>query len=355
VPQYIVLDRMYIHGWPTLTLRRCVALNSAYTSIIDSYLGECHEPQQDSQAIAGWNGPGPYKIVNNYLEGAAENVMFGGADAAIQGCVPSDIEIRHNHFIKPPTWKGKWVAKNLLELKNAQRVLIEGNIFENSWVSGQTGYAIIMKTVNQSGTAPWDVTQDVTLRYNMIRNIGGGFNIAASPDNNFPDIHARKITIHDNLIHTINVAPNDGEGRGFIVSGDLQDLAIFHNTVWQPTQSALVFAGVPTIRTTFRDNVIGGGAYGLIGDNVGNGTMALAYYAPGGFVQGNVITIPTAAGYPTGNFYPAAAAGIAFVNAAGLDFHLSASSPYKGKATDGRDPGADVDAVLQATNGVIVP
>jgi hypothetical protein len=40
------------------------------------------------------------------------------------------------------------------------------------------------------------------------------------------------------------------------------------------------------------------------------------------------------------------------VNAAGGDYHLAASSPYKGQATDGTDPGADIDAVLFWTNGV---
>jgi hypothetical protein len=34
------------------------------------------------------------------------------------------------------------------------------------------------------------------------------------------------------------------------------------------------------------------------------------------------------------------------------DYHLAANSKFKGKATDGRDPGADVDAVLAGVRGV---
>jgi hypothetical protein len=34
------------------------------------------------------------------------------------------------------------------------------------------------------------------------------------------------------------------------------------------------------------------------------------------------------------------------------DYRLAPSSKFKGKATDGRDPGADVDAVLTAIAGV---
>src|SRR5262245_40941188 len=78
VPHDLIVDRCYIHGNPSDTSRRGVALNSASTAVIDSYISECHESGADSQAIAGWNGPGPFKIVNNYLEGAGENFMLGG-------------------------------------------------------------------------------------------------------------------------------------------------------------------------------------------------------------------------------------------------------------------------------------
>ena len=100
VPHDLILDRVYVHGHATLNMQRCVSLQSASTAIIDSYLAECHGKGFDSQAICGWNGPGPFKIVNDYLEGAGENVMFGGADASIANLSPSDIEIRHNHFTR---------------------------------------------------------------------------------------------------------------------------------------------------------------------------------------------------------------------------------------------------------------
>ena len=48
--------------------------------------------------------PGPFKIVN-YLEGAGENFILGGADPRIQNLIPSDIEFRRNHVAKPLKWK----------------------------------------------------------------------------------------------------------------------------------------------------------------------------------------------------------------------------------------------------------
>ena len=43
---------------------------------------------------------------------------------------------------------------------------------------------------------------------------------------------------------------------------------------------------------------------------------------------------------------------VGFVNAAAGDYHLAASSLYKNQGTDGIDLGADITAVLTATNGV---
>ena len=105
VPTDIIFDRCYIHGTPTGSVRRGIAMNGARMAVVDSYLSDFHEVGADSQAIAGWNGPGPFKIVNNYLEGAGENLMFGGADPSIPDLVPSDIEIRRNHLFKPLSWK----------------------------------------------------------------------------------------------------------------------------------------------------------------------------------------------------------------------------------------------------------
>ena len=141
LPADIVLDRCWIHGNPTGNARRGVSLNGIRLAVVDSFVFDFHEVGADAQAIAGWSRPGPCKIVDNYLEGSGENVLFGGADPRINGVVPSDIEIRDNHFFKPLSWRVgdptyggiHWTVKNLFELKNARRVLVEDNVLENSW------------------------------------------------------------------------------------------------------------------------------------------------------------------------------------------------------------------------------
>ena len=369
VPSDIVIDRDYIHGTATQTVRRCIALNSAASAVIDSYLSDCHELGSDSQAIAIWNGPGPFKIVNNYLEAAGENVIFGGSDPSITNLTPSDIEIRRNHFFKQPSWNVSpaiWTVKNLLEIKHAQRVLIEGNILQNNWQAAQNGYGVAFKTVNQNGSCTWCITADITYRLNLLENVGAGYTIAASPDNNFQDIHARRIMFTDNVANIIDQGAYRGDSRGFLLDSDLRDIIIAHNTTM--TQSAsLVFGGAPTVNFTARDNFFGSRNYAVLGTGF-NGGAAWAQFAPGGYLIQNVFiaeptvnganfgTLTGSNGYPLTNFFENgyASATVAFASSSS-NFTLLGSSIYRNQGTDGADIGANISALTTAIAGVIVP
>ena len=105
VPQQFVLAHLYIHGDPRFGQKRCISLNAAHVTIRDSHVTECKGVGQDTQAIGGWNGPGPYLIENNHLEAAGEVIMFGGADPAIPNLVPSGIVVRRNHLTRPMAWR----------------------------------------------------------------------------------------------------------------------------------------------------------------------------------------------------------------------------------------------------------
>ena len=113
IPADLILDRCYIHGHAAANVFRGVLLNSASSIVVNSHISEIHVAGYDSQAILGYNGPGPFKIVNNYLEAAGENIMFGGGDPRIAGLVPSDIEIRYNHLFKPLRWRRETLPRPL--------------------------------------------------------------------------------------------------------------------------------------------------------------------------------------------------------------------------------------------------
>ncbi len=240
VPTDLVFDRCYIHGTPTGNVRRAILMNSARTALVDSYLSDLHEVGNDSQALASWNGPGPFKIVNNYLEGAGENIMFGGADPTIPNLVPSDIEIRRNYLFKPLSWMAgsgsfagiHWSVKNLFELKNAQRVLIDGNVLENNWADAQNGYGVLFTPRNQDGTAPWSVVRDVTFTNNIVRHSGGGVNAMGS-DYLHPSQPTQRILIQNNLFDDISNNTWNGTGTFLQVADGGSDIVVDHNTVLQ--------------------------------------------------------------------------------------------------------------------------
>ncbi|RPH92090.1 MAG: hypothetical protein EHM68_18040, partial [Lysobacterales bacterium] len=202
VPHHLVIERCYLHGDPLVGARRGIILNAAATVVVDSWLADFKMVGDDSQAIIGWEGPGPFLIRNNYLEAAGENLMFGGADPAIRERVPADIEIRGNHFAKPIAWKAgspgyagtAWGIKNLMQLKNARRVLVDGNLFEFNWAESQNGFAILFTVRNQDGSAPWSVVEDVTFSNNVVRHVANGVNILGRDDNH-PSRQARRIVI----------------------------------------------------------------------------------------------------------------------------------------------------------------
>jgi hypothetical protein len=355
VPSDIILDRVYIHGAPNCECKRGIALNSAATAVIDSWIDEIHGTGQDTQAILGWNGPGPFKIVNNYLAASGENVMFGGADPAIPNLVPSDIELRRNHFYKPPAWRGVWQVKNLLELKAAQRVLVEGNVFENSWPDAQDGFALVLWSANQSGACTWCVTADVTVRYNWITNAAAGFQLSDKALNPSPVL--QRVLIAHNLLTRIGGGAYGGAygGKGWLyqLAGGMADLQLVHNTGLAP-EHLFYFVSTPLRampRLVIRDNVAGGAQYKVF-SSYGEGTAVLTAVGGGGagpvVFAGNVITGAAPASYPANNFYPAQVSQIGFQDLAAGDYTLSPASPYKAKASDGTDPGADIAALRHA-------
>lgn len=319
---------------------------------------------QDAQAVAGFDGPGPIKIVNNYLEGSGENVMFGGADPKVPDLVPSDIEIRRNHFHKLLSWKvddpsyagNHWSVKNLLELKNAARVLIRCNLFENNWGDAQVGFAILFTPRNQDGGAPWSGVSDVTFSDNILRHSAAGLNISGEDSPNSSQT-TRRVVVTNNLLFDIDGASFAGAGRLFqvITPGKATEgLKIEHNTGFVNGNAAMAMGDTGAVATGFivRNNVLGHGEYGVFGSGKGEGTAGLDFYVPGYVFESNALIGYPQAAYPANNFFPATASEVGFVDYAGGDFALGAASAYKNKASDGKDVGADVAGVMSLTNGV---
>ena len=236
LPHHIVIDRCYLHGDPQQGTRRGVALNGRDSAVVNSYFADFKEVGADSQAIAGWNGAGPFKIANNYLEASGENVMFGGADPTIPDLVPADIEVIGNQLSKPLRWKEghpsfegtAWTVKNLFELKNARRVLVDGNLMEYNWPHGQNGFAILFTVRNQDGGAPWSADRRRHLREQRRAARRGGHEPARA--RRHPPQPAGASASRSSTTSSSTSAGVWGRGRLFQLLDGVEDVTIEHNT-----------------------------------------------------------------------------------------------------------------------------
>jgi hypothetical protein len=333
LPHDFVFDRVYIHGDPTVGSKRGLTLNCRQAVIENSYIADFKSRDQDSQAIGGWNGPGPFTIANNYLEAAGENILFGDPQPDIPGLVPSDITVQGNYFFKPLSWRQgdpsyagtPWSVKNLFELKSAQRVTVSGNLFENCWISSQTGFAIVFTVRTQNGANPTAVIKDVTFHGNMVRHAGHGVSILGVDGNGMGQ--TSNLAITDNVFSDITGAVwASSPGRLFQIINKVKGLTIERNIGLSDGPTVMADEG-PTTGLVFTGNIIAGQT-GVIGSGTGAGNSTLSQYFPGAVFQDNVVIGGSAAHYPSGNFFPASLSDVGFENAAAGDFQLAPSSPY---------------------------
>jgi hypothetical protein len=352
VPHHLVIDRCYVHGFSTQEVQRGISMNSAETTVSNSYISDIHGIGYDTQAIAAWNGPGPFHVINNYLEGAGENIMFGGADSAIPEMIPSNIEVRGNYVFKPKSWKvgdpsyaGKhWTVKNILELKNAKDVVIDGNIFENNWVDGQDGTAILFTVRNQECTANWSTVQNVTFSNNTVSGASAALNLLGKDNEAEPSYGKCPVgststrgsgaLISNNLFHDIK--------GPFLTLTGFHKVSVIHNTHFQ-TGNIIVLSGAQAPQLVYRDNLTirSPQGYGVFGDATGEGVVALKKFAPDAVFEKNVLGGADSSLYPKNNYFPASLERLGFVDFEKGDYRLAPNSAYSKAASDGLPIGVD--------------
>ncbi|MGE0445900.1 MAG: hypothetical protein AB7P99_11785 [Vicinamibacterales bacterium] len=446
-PHHIVFDRVYAHGNARVGQQRGIVLNGRSLDVINSYLSDFFS-LDESQAIAGFNGAGPFLIQNNYLEAATENIMFGGSDPRTTNLVPSDIVIRGNHITKKTAWKNavlatpaspsasattggalasgkhyfkvvarlqtggndvvsspsaevsatvsasgavrltwsgvanaqgyriyrgtsadgenrymdatgtsftytgsgeksgtprssghKWPVKNLLELKNAQRVTIDGNVIEHVWAAAQNGYALVFTPRNQGGTAPWSVVRDVTVSNNIVRHASQGMSLLGR-DYTHTSQHSVNFRIVNNVFDDISSA-HGATGDFLVITSAPSNVTVDHNTIIHTGKVVLVDTD-PVSGFVYTNNFARHNSYGIYGSGCGTGNQAIACYFPSSVVKGNVLAGGSSSAYPSGNYFPSASSFTgSFVDFASGLFSLISGSPYRGAATDGSDIGVN--------------
>ena len=251
---HIIFDRNWVHPADGSEVGHGIGIihGSHMVAIVNSYInglnciartGKC----TDATALGGGGGDDPIstiKIYNNFLESAGENILFGGQAGTI---VPTDFEIRRNHLFRPMTWKegepgynasgNPYIVKNNFELKSAIRVLFEANLLENTWGGfSQTGYSILLTPANQSDRCPVCRVNDVTVRFNRVRNVAGVLQLAtALSKTGGAPADGGRYSIHDLFADNLHDKDFKGGGSFLILVSDrpgVHDVQIDHVTAF---------------------------------------------------------------------------------------------------------------------------
>lgn len=295
-PRRVTFDQVVIVGDPVAGAKRGIAANGADLAILRCHIADIFREGQDTQCVCGWNGEGPVLIEDCYLAAAGENVMFGGSAPAIQGLIPSDIEICNCTITKLLDWKGsKWTVKNHLEFKSGRRIHIHDNEISNMWPAGQP-YSLVI-TPSQYGDEPDNTVEDYCFERNTVLNVSNGFNILGHGQNqdDRPTGTSTRLIVRDNWFQ-ISRKDCGGNGWFLMIGNGPRELVIEHNTI-QTDGPVYIQGNAPgqndgTPGFRFVGNIVQNiGDYGTSlnynGTDQKRGKYWREYFAPDGIMEGN--------------------------------------------------------------------
>ncbi len=281
----LIWDRGTAVGGTTYWTNRAFMCVGEQIAVLGTWIADIYGTG-DSQGILTYGWQGPYVFKWNRVEGWGMGWMSGGAETAAGG-VASDVTFEENHVTKNTAYRyaspfGSTV-KNLIEAKSVRRASVKRNIIEYDWADGQP-FPLIFKSVDQDGNQPQQGTIDYEFAYNWVRNIPGGFNLAAQPQGGTP---MSRVYIHNNLMEKVNtVADFSGNGIMLQLLGGLANVTLDHNTYVKaylaPSQSItqIGLEGEAVGPIAMRSNIIPCGGYGLKRSGSQSGVSSWNDYIP---------------------------------------------------------------------------
>jgi hypothetical protein len=254
--------------------------NGALTAVTSAQEPSTGVNEGAASFIAG-TGPGPFLIENNHISGTGLPIHFddmgNGHYAPGRGYI-----IRRNHFTAPLSqiagsqWSDgkRYGHRHLFEMKNGTHILIEGNIFENSFAEN-TPLAVPLAIM---ATDRGQVT-DVTIQNNLFQSSAGGIGIKGPIDVGTPGKTLQRVHIFNNLFYRLNgfeyvVKPSEGSlGVQISLGYAMEDIRIENNTVYDSRGTApyfLIHGQDPMEGMSITNNVIWANGHLTSSDNYGH-------------------------------------------------------------------------------------
>jgi hypothetical protein len=270
-----------------------------------------------------------------------------GGRARWRGDVLHDVEIRRNTLVKTDNFvtvdkQGYRIGtpKNWVEFKAGRHIVVDGNRMTSNPPTN-----VALTVWNQNGSSPWIELNDVQFTNNWLTNFSApAFGIVCRGYSKVTGLSGN-FTIANNLL--------DGASNGSVaVFNSGYNIHFRHNTILNG-YDILYVSGEPVVDSQFVDNIVRQGSYGVHCADPPGPNLKVCF--PGFTMNGNVIVDGQGNNYPGTNYFPANDQQIRFVDAANGNYRLAPNSPYRGKATDGTDPGCNIDKLLAAIGGAATP
>ena len=356
---------------------------------------------EGAQSFIAGNGPGPVLLQNNLISGTGIPIHFD--DSGGWWYDRHDYVVRRNLFTAPLTQEAggpqsdglHYFHRQMIEWKGGQRILVDGNIFQNSFADVTPLGAALVLTPRAGG-----YVSDVMISNNTFSQNAGGIALAAIDSYTPVSKPLERVSISNNLFHHNDGYQNVAISARPAATGVLlyygyaaADLRFDHNTLYDnrgydPVYMHLVLDFIEG--TSFTNNIfwvnddasrrgVDGESYSTC-PGVAEALMDCAFVAgtqteytfarnmlfPGwtNSAQFTSLLDPAAlqAAYPglTENWVINGAsigerlanAGLNAVGAGGGDFRVQPQSPYAAggsfAASDGTALGANIDQLEQA-------
>lgn len=290
-----------------------------------------------------------------------------GSPARWGGYQPQNILVRRNIIAKRPDWiplmDNMCGGKGYLELKNGRNITLDGNIFK-----GCTGPAVT--TRNQGGADPWNNLDNLTFSNNWWQNANAPLTAYLNDAGNLTS-KTKGFKFINNLIVGEYADPN--EYNYLRVTSNIftggRDAVVRNNTVLVgSTRNFMSFAdkGSQMEGLVMENNIFRAATNFAYRDGSGTSGALISECWPGAVVRKNLLVHIDQTlledvkrtwtdEYPD-NFLVRSIAEVGFeapspsLDASGL-YRLRTDSLFKGKGTDGKDLGCDVDTVNEAVFG----